>query len=170
MIEEHNMDKEFLELWGNFFLLAAKGQKRLEDVNQWMKQGLNGFEDMAAMFKKSYGLDGLADDGSDDSRTFKKAADDFRKSFNDYLNLMNLVPENEHQALIRKNEARKKKVADQAETIDHLRHLLKERGTDQGQMLKGLENLVHQQNEQFQKLMGGFTPLFEEKPLPEKKK
>jgi hypothetical protein len=46
------MDSQFLEFWGNYLLAAAKGQKQLEDLNQWIRQGFSGFEELTAMLKK----------------------------------------------------------------------------------------------------------------------
>ena len=51
------MDRQFLEFWGNYLLAAAKGQKQLEDMNQWLNQGFSGYEELTAMFKKFYGLE-----------------------------------------------------------------------------------------------------------------
>ena len=50
------MDKQFLEFWGNFMLNAAKSQKQLEDMAEWMKGGFTGFQDLTSMFEKVYGL------------------------------------------------------------------------------------------------------------------
>ena len=48
------MDRHFLEFWGNFLVNAAKEQKRLEDLSNWMQQGFKfkGFDDLTEMFRK----------------------------------------------------------------------------------------------------------------------
>jgi hypothetical protein len=85
------MDRQFLEFWGNYLLAAARGQKQLEDLNQWIRQGFSGFEELTAMFKKFYGLENPRMQDSDSTRAWQNAAADFRNSFNAYLNLMGLV-------------------------------------------------------------------------------
>ena len=149
------MDRHFLEFWGNFLINAAKGQKQMEDMAKWMTQGLQGFEDLTAMFRKFYGLDRLSESAPDDVKTWEKAAKDFQKSFQDYLNLFGVVPRHEHLELVKKYEALKKKVAEQEEAIKHLRMLVVAKGADLGEIVKGYQDLVEKQTDQFQKLMEG---------------
>lgn len=160
------MDKQFLEFWGNFMINSAKGQKQLEDMTKWMSQGLSGFDEMTAMFGKFYGLDKLGKDTPAYLKTWDKAAEDFQKSFKDYLNLMGVVPKDEHLALVRKYEDLKKKVADQEETIKHLRMLQGEKwaaaaAADQGEVIEGFQDLVKSQGEQFQELTKSINRFFE---------
>ena len=75
------MDRHFLEFWGNLLLTAAKSQKQLEEMAKWIQQGFSGFEDLTAMFHKSYGLDRLTEGSSDYLKRWKKAEADFRKSY-----------------------------------------------------------------------------------------
>ena len=149
------MDRHFLEFWGNFLINAAKGQKQMEDVAKWMTQGLKGFEDLTAMFRKFYGLDRLSERAPDYAKTWEKAAKDFQKSFNDYLDLFGVVPKQEHLELTKKYETLKKKVADLEETIKHLRMLMGNKGADLGEIVKGYQDLVKKQADQFQRLMEG---------------
>ena len=86
------MDRQFLEFWGNYLLAAAKGQKQLEDLNQWLRQGFSGFEELTAMFKKFYGLERSPVEISDSAKACESAAAGFRNSFNAYLDLMGVVP------------------------------------------------------------------------------
>lgn len=156
------MDKHFLEFWGNLMIGAARGQRQMEDMTKWMEQDLSGFEDLTAMFGKSYGLDNLAKDTPDYLKTWEKAATDFQKSFKDYLNLMGVTPKDEHLTLVQKYEHLKKKAADQEETIKHLRMLLGEKAADQGEVVKGFQDLVESQSEQFQELMNSFKQFYED--------
>ena len=52
------MDRHFLEFWGNFLLQVANGQKQLEDLAKWSKQGVN-FGDFTTLFRQAYGLEQL---------------------------------------------------------------------------------------------------------------
>lgn len=157
------VDSKFLEFWGNYLLAAAKGQKQLEDLNKWMRQGFSGFEELTAMFKKFYGFEHPPrKEESGSTQAWQNAAADFRSSFNAYLNLMGMVPKEEYQALEQKYAALQKKVADQQDTINVLRTLLAEEGTYQGQAAKVLQDLVNKQAEAFETLMRGIAAAAEE--------
>ena len=151
------MDRQFLEFWGNYLLAAAKGQKQLEDLNQWICQGFSGFEELSAMFKKFYGLEHTPQKNSDSTKAWENAVAGFRNSFDAYLDLMGVVPQDKYQALEQKYAALQKKVADQEETIKVLRSLLTEEGTYQGETVKVLQNLVNKQSDAFEALMKNMT-------------
>jgi len=147
------MDSQFLEFWGNYLLAAARGQKQLEDLNQWISQGFSGFEELTAMFKKYYGLERPRNETSDSTKMWQDAAAEFRNSFKAYLNLMGVVPQDKYRALEQKYAALKKKVADQKDTIEVLRKLLAEKGTYQGETAKVYQDLMKKQAEAFETLM-----------------
>jgi uncharacterized coiled-coil protein SlyX len=147
------MDRQFLEFWGNYLLAAAKGQQQLEELNQWIRQGFSGFDELTAMFQKFYGLERPPKENSDSAKAWENAADGFRNSFNAYLDLMGVVPRDKYQALEQNCAALQKKVADQEETIKVLRSLLAQEGTYQGETTKVLQDLVNKQGEAFEKLM-----------------
>ncbi|MDI7261290.1 MAG: hypothetical protein QME90_15410 [Thermodesulfobacteriota bacterium] len=157
------MDKHFLEFWGNFLINVAKGQKQLEDISKWMMQGFKGFEDLTAMFQTFYSLDKLDKSSPDYLKMWKKAEEDFKKSFKDYLSLLGLVPKEEYLGLVEKYEALKQKVASQEETISHLRMLLGEKVFDPGGVVKGFQDLMQRQKDQFQKLMESIGESFQKK-------
>lgn len=150
------MDRRFLEFWGNLLINASKGQKQIEDLTQWINQGLKGFEDLNAMFRRFYMRNGPAEESPDYLRTWQNAARDFQETFQDYLNLMDVVPKGEHLKLVEKYDDLKKRAADQDETIAHLRMLVGARGIDQGEALMGFQDLITKQTAQFQDLMKGF--------------
>ena len=152
------MDRQFLEFWGQYLLAAAKGQKQLEDLNQWICQGFSGFEELTAMFKKFYGLEHPPQKNSDSAKAWENAAAGFRNSFNAYLDLMGVVPREKYQALEQKCTALQNQVADQEETIKILRSLLTEEGTYQGETVKVFQDLVNKQTDAFESLMRKMTP------------
>ena len=152
------MDKQFLEFWGHYLLAAARGQKQLEDLNQWMLQGFSGSEELTAMFKQFYGLERPPDENSDSAQTWENAAAGFRNSFNAYLELMGFVSRDKYQELEQQCAALQKKVADQEETIKILRSLLTEEGTYQGETVKVFQDLVNKQSDAFETLMRKLTP------------
>jgi uncharacterized coiled-coil protein SlyX len=147
------MDSQFLEFWGNYLLAAARGQKQLEDLNQWISQGFSGFEELTTMFQKYYGLERPRQEDSDSTKVWQKAAADFHKSFNAYLDLMGVVPKDRYRALEQKYTALQEKTAEQEDTIKVLRKLLAEEGTYQGETVKVFQDLTNKQADAFETLM-----------------
>ena len=157
------MDRQFLEFWGHYLLAAARGQKQLEDLNEWLRQGFSGFEELTAMFKKFYGLEPTSDENSESAKACEKAAAGFRNSFNAYLELMGVVSQDKYRALEQECGTLQKKVADQEETIKVLRSLLAEEGTYQGETVKVLQNLVNKQTSAFETFMKSLTAVTKDK-------
>ncbi len=157
------MDKHFLEFWGNFLINTAKEQKRMEDLSKWMQQGFKfkGFDDLTEMFRKFYGLEHMEKDTPAYMESWEKASENFLESFKDYLELMGMVPKDEHLALVKKYEELKEKVAGQEETIKSLRLLLEEkRAESQKELVQGFQDLIEKQSKQFQETMETFGSFF----------
>ena len=152
------MDSQFLEFWGQYLLAAAKGQKQLEDLNQWISQGFSGFEELTVMFKQFYGLEHSPQKNSDSAKAWENAVAGFHDSFNAYLDLMGVVPRDKYLALEQKCTALQNEVANQEETIKILRSLLTEEGTYQGETVKVFQDLVNKQSDAFETLMKKLTP------------
>jgi hypothetical protein len=149
------MDRHFLEFWGNFLINAAKGQQQFDELNQWMHQGFKGFEELASLFRKAYGLE-KPESTPEYQQTWHKATREFRESLNAYFSLLGVIPLSEHLALLEKYEALKKENAGQLETIQRLRDLLGQQDSGQTAVVENFKELVSRQNEQFQKLMDSF--------------
>ncbi len=155
------MDRHFLEFWGNFLINTAKGQKQMEDISKWMQQGFEGFDELTGMFKKFYGLEHMEKDTPAYIETWEKASDNFQQSFKDYLHMIGVVPKDEHLTLVKKYEELKEKVAAQEETINNLRMLLEEKKAEtQGELVKGFQEILEKQSEQFQETMETFGKFF----------
>jgi len=151
------MDRQFLEFWGNYLLSVAKGQKQLEDVTRWIHGGFSGVDELSALFKKYYGLEEKSQDVPEGTAAWERAAADFKKSFGDSFSTMGWVSKDEYRILEEENQVLKQKVEAQEETISRLRDLLKNPGTDPGQALDVLQDLINKQNAEFQKLMKRFS-------------
>lgn len=156
------MDPHFLEFWGNFLLQAAKGQKQLEDLAKWSKRGFINFGDFNSLFRQAYGLEQPKPDSPDYQEIWKKAEEDFRNSFQDYLSLLGTVPREEYMELARKYEELAEKLAEQEETIKHLRKLLSDKGLDFALVTLEFQKLMKKQSEHFQELMKDFGEAFKE--------
>lgn len=169
--DQYLMDRHFLEFWGNFMLNASRSQKQLEELTEWVHKGFTGFEELNSLFRKIYGLEETSTGSADAVNAWKKAQEDFMKNMKDYLNLLGVVPLEEHIALVRKYEDLKEKVASQEETIRHLKMLLSEsQGANTAAVTQHFDELIRKQSDQFQNLMDGFNRLFQkEQPSPESK-
>lgn len=149
------MNRHFLEFWGKALLEAAKSQKQLEDLTGWFQRGFLGFQNYTQLFKAAYGLDEVAESSPDYLTLWKKAEEDFRESFKEYLNLLGMVPREEYAALARQYEELQVKVAEQEEAIKHLRMLLEEKGMGLEATTLEFQRLIKKQGEQFQKFIKG---------------
>jgi hypothetical protein len=154
------MDRQFLEFWGNYLLLVAKGQKQMEDLAKWTGPGFFNSGEFITLFRKFYGLENLDQASPDYQKTWKKAEEGFRDSYRDYLSLLGGVPREDYEESARKCEELKEKVADREETIKQLHILLSEKGLDFDAVTLGLQKLMEKQSDQFQKLMQGFDEIF----------
>ena len=153
------MDKHFLEFWGKSLIRAAKAQKQREELEEWIRQGFSGFEELNDMFRKFYGLDRLEEESADYDELRKRAEVEFRKSLNEYLRLFEVVPEQEHQALVERCEELEQMVAAQEQTIKQLRSLLDEK---RASSVGSFEELLTEQSNQFQDLMKNLSKYYQE--------
>ncbi|MDZ7599169.1 MAG: hypothetical protein U5J82_12985 [Desulfobacterales bacterium] len=163
------MDRHFLEFWGNFLINTAKGQQQVDDLTQWMQQGFKGFEELATLFRKAYGLQKPPESTPDYQQTWHKATSEFKESLNSYLSLLGVIPLSEHLALLEKYEALKNENAEQLNTIQRLRDLLGKGDSGQTAVVENFKELVSRQNEQFQKLMDSFGSYVKEASSGDKK-
>ena len=66
---------------------------------------------------------------------------------------MGVMPREEYVELARKYEELEEKLAEQEETIKHLRQLLSDKGLDYAMVTLEFQQLMKKQGEQFQELM-----------------
>lgn len=155
------MDRRFLEFWGNVLLSAAKGQEQVETLSRLAGEGFKTFERQLALFQKFYGLDSKPDPATPYAELWKKAAEDFVQSYQEFIGLMGMVPREDYEALAREHEALKKKVGELEES---LRKTKKRPGAGDAvpsEIVKGFEGLMQKQAEQFQALMASYGKLYE---------
>ncbi len=162
------MDEKYLEFLGNLFLNAARNQKQMEDLFRLSRQGFKGFEEMAAMFRKFYGLENIEKDAPEYIKTWQSATEEFQNSFKEYLKMVGVVPKEDYMTLLEKYEELKKKVADQEETIRHLQILLRDKSVDQGETAKVFQDLMTKQSEQFMEMMNAIGQYFQKEDKEKK--
>lgn len=157
------MDKQFLEFWGNVFLAAARGQSSMASLSQWITQGMKGAGDVGALFRQFYGL---GEAGGGDSTDWNTAQEAFQQAFRGYLDLLQVVPRSEHEALRQQCDALAARVAEQDTIIAGLRRELRDSLAASGDTARGFEELVKIQSDEFRKLTDSVGRLFTKKPSP----
>ena len=149
------MDEKYLQFLSDFFAVAAQGKQTLKDISGWMEKGFAGSEELTRMVKEFYGLE----DTDQGAAGWQKATADFKASFDEYLGMMGVVPQDTYLELVEKYERLKKTAADQEETIRHLEMLLKQKGKDQGDLTRDFARLMSDQADQFKAVMDTWTRL-----------
>lgn len=150
------MNRQFLEFWGRALLLAAQGQEHLEALTRLLQQGLAAVPDYARIFRAAYGLDTQEADPGFPAR-WQQAEEDFRRSLEEYLALLGLVPREKYEALAGENARLKARVAELEETLQGLRTLVEEKGLGMEAALLQFQKLLHRQGEQWQKFLKGLA-------------
>lgn len=158
------MNAPFFEFWGKFLINVAQGQKQLEDMSTWMKKGFADADDLAALFRRCYGLD-KTDAGSHQGLpAWDEAVDGFQKTFAQFAAQWGWVTQSEHQRLQNRCTDLEKEVHAQQITIRQLRELLAQKGLGYNELLLHMQGSLKNQNEQFQALMENIGSAFNVKP------
>jgi hypothetical protein len=147
------MDSKFLEFWGSVFLSAARGRRQMEDFNRWIEQGFQGVREFGTLLARIYGLEDKPAGNEESGDAWEEAIRNFQKSYDEYLSLMGVVPREDYRRLAEQYERLKERVAEQEETIRRLRRSAGWESTAQDEIVKGMQELVSRQTEQFQELV-----------------
>ena len=150
------MDGPFLKFWGEFLLQAAEGQRKLEDLTQWMRSGYPPSMDLAALFAKCYGLTPAA--STVDGDRWHKATAAFGEALQAYAPLWGWVPLDRYDQLKEENERLKAKLDNQERLIKRLEALLADGGMEHMSMIARFQDLITDQNQAFDKLMQALSP------------
>ena len=116
--EKNLMNKYFYEFWENHLNNLDKGQKQMEDMTRWIMQGLSSFKELPRTFGKLCSTDFWPKGTFDHIKAWEMTTEDFQKFFKYYLNLMSLVPKDEHLTLSNKYKELNESVADQKKGIN----------------------------------------------------
>lgn len=147
------MNRQFYEFWGTFFSNAARGQQQLDDMTAWMKQGFAGMGALSELFRRSYGLKTPFPGAAGESASWQEAIASFQQSFSQIAAQWGWVSQADHQQVIDRCEALKKKVGDQQATITQLRGLLAQEGLGYTELMAHLKKSFTDQSEQFKAIM-----------------
>ena len=146
------MDVSFLKFWGEFLLQAAEGQRKMEDLTQWMRSGYPPSVDLAALFGKCYDLKPAAASPVEGER-WQEATKAFSEALKTYAPLWGWVPLDRYDELKKENDRLQAKLDKQAKLIQRLEGLLADGGMEHMSMLTRFQDLITDQNQAFEKLM-----------------
>jgi hypothetical protein len=163
------MNKDFLEFWGNFLLQAAKGQRQLEEAMKWAQLGFESIEEQRDFWNSFGAVKKEIENKPGNVEIWEKSLEDYRKSYREFVKFFGMVPMEEYQALLKKNEALEKKLAEQKETLPKARSARKETLDVQREIEKGLQELIQKQGEQFKELTGSIAKYYGRSPANGKK-
>ncbi len=158
------MNTQFLEFWGKFLTNVAQGQKQLDEMSSWMKKGYADADDLAALFRRCYGLDTSDAGGAKDRQAWQAAVAEFQNTFTQFAAQWGWVPQAEHQQTLEKCAALEKQVGAQQATIRQLRDLLAQKGLGYNELLQHMQGSLKDQSDQFQALMETIRRAFNDKP------
>ena len=112
------MEQHINKLWENQFLKLNQGQKQMEDMTRWiMMGGLSGLEELSDAFGKFWDMDFWSTETHDYMKAWNTTAEDLRKLFKDYLDIIGLVPKDDYLTLLHKYQDMNETVNDQTEEI-----------------------------------------------------
>ena len=156
------MDAKYLEFLGQYFLAAAKGRRRLDEMAAWLRQGVSGSDALTRMWLQFYGIGADHDSGGSDGNIridADVAVADFKKGFAELLELFGIVAERDYRDLKAKYERLQKKAALQQETIARLKRVLEEKGGSGDILAREFADMMTQQTAQFNDLMASMGDL-----------
>lgn len=148
------MDKHFIEFWSHLFLSAAQGQRQMDEFGRWLSQGMRGVGELTAIFQRCYGLSATGIESE-----WKTARGSFEAAFRAYLDALGCVPKSDYVALQTELQELKQKTEEQEAALRRLRQELGESRMAQGDVLRGFQELIQVQSEQFRELTDSFSRL-----------
>ena len=122
-----------------------------------MSQGMSGFRDLTEMFRQFYGLGSQRPDGEAEWETARHS---FEKAYRAYLDMLGVVPKADYTALEKQVEALQEKVQHQEAALRRLRLELSESRMAEGNVVRGFQELIQVQSEQFQELTESVSRFF----------
>jgi hypothetical protein len=145
------MDSSFLKFWGEFLLQAAAGQRSYEDVTRWVQSGFSPHVDLAALFRKCYGLAPPAASSPDDG--WQAATSAFSDTLKAYGRLWGWVSQDEYDRLAAENKRLQARVDEQDRLIKRLEALLEDGDMGHLTIMARFQDLIVDQRKAFEELV-----------------
>lgn len=147
------MNRQFFEFWGQYFTQVAEGQKRFEEISEWMNSGLQGKDELTRLFRRCYGLKEAEAEDPMHLKEWQNAISDFHENFARTAQAWGWISQAEHKKLKDKCAELEKENQQQKVTINQLRDLLNQEGLGHTELLQHFQGVFKTQSDQFQKLL-----------------
>jgi hypothetical protein len=151
------MDSQFLEIFGNYLIQAARWQKLVEPSSPGVTPGVMDVAELGKMFKQACGIGAPAEPAfAEYSRIWQQTIESFESVFSPNARMWGWIPQADYQILQEKCESLEKTIQKQDQTISQLRSLLEEKGLGQIELLQRFQSLIQDQSDEFQTFMQSF--------------
>jgi len=157
------MDAHFLELFGKMLIQAAKSQRQMDQLSNWLRQGFDAanIQGLGDYFQQIYGLADIPEDSAQYTQLFQNAQADFLTAYGEFAGLLGLVPEKKYAALLKDFESLKKKYKAQEKTIAKLTAKLDKEDYPVGDLTNQLTDIIEKQKGEFAKTVKSLSTLFD---------
>lgn len=118
---------------------------------------MSGFQGLTDLFRQFYGLD---NEVRGDAADWVTARSSFEKAYRAYLDMLGVVPTSDYMALKKQLDELQKKARDQEAALRKLRLELSESRMAQGDAVRGFQELIQVQSEQFRELTDSVSRFF----------
>jgi hypothetical protein len=153
------MDLQFLKFWGEAIRQSNAMQILGDEISRWMKGDIKETDELYALFRKYYGLEQGTDAFKDYGSQLKEAAENFQKSFREFLALMGVVPRSVYDQLLEQYADLKQKVAGLEENLKNMEKRFSGNAPDQPKAAGVFDEMIKAQTDQFQEIMNTFTEI-----------
>ncbi len=148
------MNGQFMELWGHWLTNALRGQNQVDMMHGWWLRGLQDWS--ASAFGGSdamlWGIPSTQRSQSSAFDGLHQLWDALFKMQQLYLQWAQVVPRHKYDRLAEHAEELEEKIREQAKTIDRLRKMLRETGSENNVVVAQLQDLIGQQSQQFKQM------------------
>jgi hypothetical protein len=156
------VDRQFLKFWGEFLLNVAEGKRQIEEMTHWIQSDLPPLGELAALFRKCYGLPETNADRQD--ALWRTATTGFHTALETYAPLWGWVPLDRYTRLKDKLAHLEAEIAEQKRLIKQLEVLLENQGLGHMAMTTRFQNLIADQRQAFEQLMQALSASAEATP------
>jgi len=143
------MNGQFMEMWGHWLTNALRGQNQIDMMSGWWMRGLQDWSRMGGSYSMLWGIPSTRHSGFDG---WHQLLDALFKMQQLCMQWSQMVPQRKYDQLSKHAEELEGKIREQAITIDRMRTLLSEAGSENNIVVAQLQDLIGQQSEQFKQM------------------
>lgn len=148
------MNGQLMELWGHWLANTMRGQNQVDMMRGWWLRGLQDWSSSAfggpnAML---WGIPFTQQPQSSAFEGWHQLWDALFKMQQLCLQWAQVVPRHKYDQLAEHAQELEEKITEQAKTIDRLRKMLRETGSENNVVVSQLQELIGQQSQQFKQM------------------